>query len=47
MPAIGAGLIPSGAVAGSTDSTLSFIATGAGLAAGLALLIAAGLKYNR
>ena len=44
---IGAGLLATGALIWITDSVWSFIAFAAGFAAGLALLIHAGNKYNR
>ncbi len=44
--AIGTGFVLSGISAAFTQSLLIFIPTAAGLAAGIALLILAGAKYN-
>lgn len=44
---IGAGLILTAAVFALTESVHSFLIFAAGMAAGLALLITAGVKYNR
>lgn len=44
---IGAGLILTAAVFALTESVHSFLVFAAGMAAGLALLITAGVKYNR
>ena len=45
--AIGIGLLITAVIIGITDSAFSFIAFALGFAVGLALLIYAGLKYNR
>ena len=44
---IGIGLLVTAIIIGITDSVLSFIAFALGFVVGLALLIYAGLKYNR
>ncbi len=44
---IGLGLLATAAIIAMTDSAWSFIAFAIGFAAGLALLIYAGKKYNR
>ena len=44
---IGIGLLITAIIIGITDSLLSFIAFAVGFIVGLALLIYAGLKYNR
>ena len=44
---IGVGLLITAVILGMTDSAWSFLAFAAGFAAGLALLIHAGKKYNR
>ena len=43
---VGLGLLITAAVLGITESVWSFLAFGAGFAAGLGLLIYAGKKYN-
>lgn len=44
---IGIGLLATAIIIGITDSALSFIAFALGFVVGLALLIYAGVKYNR
>ena len=44
---IGIGLLITAVIIGLTDSAWSFLAFAAGIAAGLALLVYAGKKYNR
>ena len=44
---IGLGLLATAAIIAMTDSAWSFIAFAIGFAAGLALLVYAGKKYNR
>ena len=44
---IGIGLLVTAIIIGITDSALSFIAFALGFVVGLALLIYAGVKYNR
>ncbi len=45
--AIGIGIMVSGIVVGFTDSSYSFLVMALGMAIGLALLVTAGMKYNR
>ena len=44
---VGIGLLATAIIIGITDSPLGFIAFALGFVAGLALLIYAGIKYNR
>ena len=44
---IGIGLLITAVIIGLTDSAWSFLAFAAGIAAGLALLVYTGKKYNR
>ncbi len=44
---VGAGLVVTAVLLALTNSVLSFLAFAAGFAAGLALLITAGVRYNR
>ena len=44
---IGAGMILSGICSALTQSAYAFIPMAAGLAAGIALIILAGIRYNR
>ena len=47
LMAIGAGAVISAALLGFTESACSFVGFAAGFAAGLAMLVRAGRKYNR